>query len=619
MRAGPSYLSSALISAAIITNRLVLLEQAARILTRLGRGSAAQVLLQQAVAAVSDDRAKGAILLSALARVQATQRRHTEAFATSQRALACTPHNPVLYLLCARLARNLGDLASERGFIERAVELAPDDVEAGLALAALDLREGNPGRSLAGYRRVAELEPSNANAHCGVAESLLDQLRHEEAIAYLSDQSAALSASVTNYQLLGRAYRFCGRTAEARTALERALTLEPKNVRSLANLAALLQNSGQADAAIKLHRRVVALQGSARKNATLFMWALLAAGRHDEAWRVYRDRVEYAALLRETDNVWQGEDLTGRSLLVIREGGPGDEIRDACAYADVIRAAGRVTITCEPRMLKLLERSFPSARFLPVKRERRLTPGERLFSLLVDDATRAEIRRHDFVTLSPELLARFRSEGDFHNKEQSYLRPLPELQAEWRTRLDAMGSGLKVGISWRSSVSPYHREAYYTQLADWGSLLKLKGIRFVTLQYGDVEQEISDAEQAFGAEIYRPPDLDLRDDFDGVAALISQLDLVLAPNNTVLELAGAVQTPVWYAVRVPRASDDWRLLDPATGQERLYLSARQIRGIPWDTPSLVAQVVARAQELLDRNFARPDRGQSNPPVRADAD
>ena len=619
MHAALSHLSSALISAATITNRLVILEQSARILTKLGRASAAQALLQQAVAAMSDDRPKCAVLLSALARVQTAQRRHTEAFATGQRALACVPENPALYLLCARLARNLSDFVGEREFIERAVGLAPDDVEVGLALAAIDLRDGNPARSLAGYRRVAELEPLNANAHCGVAEALLELFCHEEGITYLTDKSAALSASVRNYQLIGRAYRFCGRTAEARSALERALTLEPKNVRSLANLAALLQNSGQADAAIKLHRRVVALQGSARKNATLFMWALLAAGRHDEAWRVYRDRVEYAALLQETDNVWQGEDLTGRSLLVIREGGPGDEIRDACAYADVIRAAGRVSITCEPRMQNLLERSFPSARFLPVKREHRPTAGERLLSRLVDDATRVEISQHDFVTLSPELLARFRSDGDFHNEAQSYLRPSPTLRAEWRTRLDAMGSGLKVGISWRSGVSRYHRDAYYTQLADWSSLFKLKGIRFVTLQYGDVEQEISDAEQAFGADIYRPPGLDLKDDFDGVAALISQLDLVLAPNNTVLELAGAVQTPVWYAVRVPRASDDWRLLDPATGQERLYLSARQIRGIPWDTPSLVAQVVARAQELLDRNFARLDRSQSNRSVSADAD
>ena len=607
MRAGLSYLSSALIQAASITNRLGIVERAARILTRLGRGSAAQALLQQAVAAMSDDRAKCAILLCALARVQSAQRRHTEAFATGQRALACAPHNPALYLLCARLARNLSDFACEREFLERAVVLAPDDAKAGLALSAIDLREGNPARSLEGYRRAAELEPLNANAHCGVAASLLEQFRHEEAIAYLTGKSVALSASVRAYQILGRAYRFCGRSAEARTALERALKLEPRNVRSMASLAALLQNSGQADAAIKLHRRAVALQGSARKNATLFMWALLAAGRNDEAWRVYRDRVEYAALLQETGNVWQGEDLTGRSLLVIREGGPGDEIRDACTYGDVIRAAGRVTITCEPRMQKLLQRSYPSARFLPVKREHRLTPGEHLLSRLVDDATRAEIRQHDFVTLSPELLARFRSDGDFHNKAQSYLLPSQELQAEWRARLDAMGVGLKVGISWRSGISRYHRDAYYTQLADWGSLLELKGIRFVTLQYGDVDEEITGAEQAFGAEIYRPPGLNLRDDFDGVAALISQLDLVLAPNNTVLELAGAVQTPVWYAVRVPRASDDWRLLDRATGQERLYLSARQIRGIPWDTPSLIEQVVARLKDLLDSNFTRLDR------------
>ncbi|MBV5336208.1 hypothetical protein JZU48_04270 [bacterium] len=55
------------------------------------------------------------------------------------------------------------------------------------------------------------------------------------------------------------------------------------------------------------------------------------------------------------------------------------------------------------------------------------------------------------------------------------------------------------------------------------------------------------------------PDLDLKDDFEGVAALIANLDLVIAPAVSVVELAGALGVPVW------RFGDrDWTQLGTAT-------------------------------------------------------
>jgi len=44
------------------------------------------------------------------------------------------------------------------------------------------------------------------------------------------------------------------------------------------------------------------------------------------------------------------------------------------------------------------------------------------------------------------------------------------------------------------------------------------------------------------------PDLDLREDIDGVAALTAACDLVVTVSNTAAHIAGALGVPVWILV-----------------------------------------------------------------------
>ena len=68
---------------------------------------------------------------------------------------------------------------------------------------------------------------------------------------------------------------------------------------------------------------------------------------------------------------------------------------------------------------------------------------------------------------------------------------------------------------------------------------------FVDLQYGDTAAETAYARERFGVELWRPPDLDLKDDLDEVAALSCALDLVLGPANATSNIAAACGADVW--------------------------------------------------------------------------
>src|SRR3546814_7664818 len=58
---------------------------------------------------------------------------------------------------------------------------------------------------------------------------------------------------------------------------------------------------------------------------------------------------------------WDGSSLAGRTLLVGADQGVGDELLYASCIPDAIRAAGRVVLECDQRLVGLFRRSFPGA------------------------------------------------------------------------------------------------------------------------------------------------------------------------------------------------------------------------------------------------------------------
>jgi hypothetical protein len=102
-----------------------------------------------------------------------------------------------------------------------------------------------------------------------------------------------------------------------------------------------------------------------------------------------------------------------------------------------------------------------------------------------------------------------------------------------------------VGITWRSKHRSVSRDLHYTELSQWGPILAVPGLTFVSLQYDDCRAELDAARQRFGVDIHSWDDLDQMNDLDEVAALMTALDLTIAPTTTPAIMAGAVGAKAW--------------------------------------------------------------------------
>jgi hypothetical protein len=163
----------------------------------------------------------------------------------------------------------------------------------------------------------------------------------------------------------------------------------------------------------------------------------------------------------------------------------------------------------------------------------------------------------------------------------------------WADRLRKAYEGKKlVGIAWKSGKK-FNNNLYGVPIDIWNDIFSLKDIVFINLQYGEVEDELQEARDRHSVEIVNLMGLDVMNDFDEVAALVTQLDAVVAIAATPLFFAGAVGA---RAFGVGPRCFPWLL-----GTNRMPLLPR-IKWHLWDdmtSRDLVMQQVAIA---LSREF-----------------
>lgn len=521
---------------------------------------------------------------------------------------------------------SVNDRAGARAVIADALSRTPDDLKLVAGLARMDISERHYARAESCLREAldrvtAETRPDIlAQLTYMLLDAVLEQGKLEDAWALLSAELPTRLEGDDVKRLRAHLCRYTRRYDEAERLYRDVLSRNPAHDKAMRELTELLSLRGRFDEAERLHHRLVALKQNPAYNARLYSHMLLAQERVKEGWAHYMRRAEHAEL-KALDGlcIWNGSPLDGRSLFVFVEGGTGDELRDASCYEELSRIAGRVTITCDPRFETLFRRSFPRVQFRPLPRRQRTSGVPRHLAKLMDEATLEEAKRHDFSILSPDLFHYLKPTAADYGLRFSYLAADSDRLSHWRRRLAELGESPKIGIGWSTIRQTYQTASCYTKLADWQPILSTPGVVFVSLQYGDCEQELAEAEKIFGVRIHRWPDLDLLDDFESVAALTCALDLVLAPNTTTLELAGALGVRAWYMVNEYQTLDHWRLKDRATGQDRLYPSVKIFMASqPGDSRSLIAQVAAALRKTFGPHQAvgGPETRKWEPAVRS---
>jgi tetratricopeptide (TPR) repeat protein len=465
-----------------------------------------------------------------------------------------------------------------------------------LYLAALrSLRAGRAAEAIAPLERILAAEPEHGGACLNLARALIECGHAEGALGILA---RAPSLPESDF-LRGTALNGLGRPAQAIEALRKVLAADPGHAAALLNMgnacadldrwqeaerfcrAAIARDPALVEAHASLGFVLTATgrlrEGLAACDAAIGLepgfaqaqWnracALLLAGDYERGFEAYEWRKRHPRFLRDFPALpgteWSGEAARDRIVFVRAEQGFGDTIQFA-RYLPLIAANGaRVILACQSPLAPLL----------------RTLPG--IAAIVPRDA----VPRYDLWVDQLSLPRLFKTRSDAIPAAAGYLRPDPCRSARWAEELPR---GFRVGVVWAGNPAHANDRRRSLPREAVSGVLATPGIRFVSLQLG--------ARSAEAASIAGVADFSSRlSDYAETAALIENLDLVLAVDTSVAHLAGALGKPVW--VMLPYAPD-WRWLTDRTDSP-WYASVRLFRQPrPGDWETVTSQVTAALRE-----------------------
>jgi tetratricopeptide (TPR) repeat protein len=503
--------------------------------------------------------------------------RHDAAAALYARLLADDPAHVNALILSAGLEGRRGNLDLARTRLEAALRIDPNRADAQADLGSALLLAGDVTGATECLETALALDPALAGAwnnlgliHLGAgrfaeaADAFAKAMQQRPGVADALRNFVSAKARLGHYAelrpVLEAALAADANDAEAHAALglvelkgfaapaaalphfERALKLRPDHAEWLVHRGIALHDLGRIDEALASHEAALAIDPGSHLGRFHRAMALLIQHRFAPAWNDFESRLksEYLPTRQLDIPHWTGDDLAGKTLLILAEQGLGDEIMFASCFAEVVARARQCIVDCSPKLEAMFRRSFPDA----------IVHGGTQF----DDAQwLATLPPPDLQVYAGSLPRLLRPDLAAFPAHRGYLRADPAKAARWRARLDSLGAGLKVGVSWRGGTALTRGARRSLSLDDLAPLFAVGGVQFVSLQYDAAENEVGDYRGRSGHDLHHFAEAIA--DYDETAALVNSLDLVISVCTAVIHLGGALGTPVWVmAPMVP----EWR-------------------------------------------------------------
>lgn len=436
----------------------------------------------------------------------------------------------------------------------RATQVMPNHYDAwnNLGIALFD--SGKHSEAEQAHRQAIALRPNEKGFQGDLVKVLISTHQFTEAKAICEAQLVQDPNSLFFLGELGAIYTRQGKPTRAREYYDRILKLEPDSESVAINCGVRLFQAGYWEDAEKIYRRTLEKHQSelARFHLSIL---LLTQGRFAEGWKHYESRaaVRKYPLPEYPFSRWQGEPLVGKSILISYEQGYGDEIMMA-RYGTILKQAGarRVSLVCRRPLAALMQTLEGVEVLTPVSGDAVLTLKDNEYDYWV---LPFEIARYLGTALDniPAPVPYVHVEPERRSEWQEIIAQKMQEQTQSNAKTNTANTPLKVGLVWKgSALHGADKERSLVSLEQLKPLWEVSGVQYISLQKGQGEEEA-----------ITPPATQpmihvggMMDDFADLAAIVEQLDLVIAVDTAVVHVAGALNKPCWTLI--PYYATDWR-------------------------------------------------------------
>jgi hypothetical protein len=303
----------------------------------------------------------------------------------------------------------------------------------------------------------------------------------------------------------------------------------------------------------------------------------LFLGNFIDGWRRYESRWVVKECkskpLKTSKPIWNGDVFSG-CLYIWAEQGVGDQILHASILESLSSYPQKIIVSIDKKLLEIFQRSFRNFYFI----DKNTILPESEYDQQISIASLGWVFRKNL--------------SDFKRTTPRYLKVNPLLNIKVDTEKKVI-----CGVAWKS-INAFIGRHKSMNLIDLSSILQLREVEFINLQYGDTKKEIDIVREKLNTEIRNIEDINLYDDIDSLLGLIDACDIVITTSNSTAHISGALGKETilllpfsvgkfWY----------WHELD---GASLWYPSVRvfkQLKQGDWSDP------VIQAKKYLEKRFA----------------
>lgn len=465
----------------------------------------------------------------------------------------------------------------------------PEDVRILNGCAVSYIRLGRFELAIQFLKKLVSKDPQDYDSWVNLCYAAGSSALHSDTIFYALQALQLKPLEPRSHNNMGSALLMAGRVSDALVSFDTALSLDSKNYDAMSNIATSYSILGKPAKALEIFNQCLAFaKGNFDSEASLryrMSFDLLRMGELKQGWAMYdqgfipKDSRSRNPKRPFTVPLWDGRMLEEKTLLIWREQGLGDELMFLSTLRQAQQRCKKIIVECDARLIVPLQRSFPDIMF-----------REASFASQTLNSTYTDF---DYQIPMGSLMGIFRSDFSDFEESKPFISPDPERASIFAQRLKDLPNRVKIGICWRSGVLNPERNSAYAPISEWESILRLPDVDFINLQYGECSDELRNVEEHFGVKIHQWPDLDLRNDLDGIFSLISCLDHVVTATTAISEMAPATGTPT--SILFPHNS--WVLF----GTDR-YLVHKDINTYVCPEKTGVAQLIPQVADDLKNVF-----------------
>ncbi|WP_346911531.1 tetratricopeptide repeat protein [uncultured Roseibium sp.] len=513
------------------------------------------------------------------------------------KAIEFSPDKAPFYTNLARAQADLADSPLEEVLenAEKAIRLDAGQVEA-LNLKAITLfKLGRKDEAERAFHKLQADFPSYLEGYRNFGKLLMDKEEHEQALSIFEtlvqkepdnaehraaliwcrltledddtaekDLVEALKRFPDDGSIKHQAAKYLYRNRRPFEALpyaEDAVRADPKDASRLITLGLCYLYVRRREDALKSLLLAKRLDGGGNPEID---WNLsltyMALGDFEKGWDLHPARLAGkgigGVMSREFDvPVWDGGDLSDKTIMVWQDQGIGDTIISGIMLHDLLERGGRIIYEGPPKTVKLFQRTFPDIE----------CRGTRILSETDGPSAKAD---YDCQIAISDLGGHFRRSREAYT---TAMRPAFKFDRDqalgFLERLTDRANGPIVGVSWRSQNLATPRMRSYLSAPDFCPVMAFDGVTYVNLQYVSVEKELSYLQEHTNGNFVDFPDVDLFDDLDSAMSLSAICDFVVAANTSASVLPAVLDIPVlsWGApYLMPLVDGKYILTQPST-------------------------------------------------------